>query len=136
MAYEDTSVPVSRSQERIKMLILKNGGTGVAFVTHPPMEGFEAVIPIDGCTYTVRIRATVAGKDAEQEQRRIWRVLYYHMKDIFEASTSGVMELREMILPYIVTRDGQTIAEHILPKLDKAIEGNPERLLPYRGRDA
>jgi hypothetical protein len=52
------------------------------------------------------------------------------MKDIFEASNSGVMEFRELILPYIVTSDGQTIAQHILPKLDQAIDGNPARLLP------
>jgi hypothetical protein len=53
-----------------------------------------------------------------------------HLKDIFEASNSGVMEFRELILPYIVTKDGKTVAQHILPKLDSAINGNPERMLP------
>jgi hypothetical protein len=64
------------------------------------------------------------------EERRIWRVIFYHLKSVFEASESGVMEFRELILPYIVTRDGHTVAEHILPKLAEAIAGNPSRLLP------
>ena len=131
MAYEGTAVPVSRSQEKIKQMILENKGTGVAFVCEPPMEGFQAAMPIDGKTYTIRIQAFIKeARDPDQETRRIWRVLYHHIKDIFEASNSGVMEFRELILPYIVTNDGQTIAQHILPKLDQAIAGRPERMLP------
>src|SRR5882724_11522324 len=124
MAYENTSVPVNQSQAKIKDLIMRNKGTGVAFVCEPPMEGFQAAMPIDGKTYTIRIQAYLKKeRDPEQEARRIWRVLYYHLKDIFEASNSGVMEFRELILPYIVTNDGQTVAQHILPKLDSAISG-------------
>lgn len=130
MAYESTSVPVSRSQEKIKKIILANKGTGVAFVSEPPMEGFHCAMPIDGKTYTIRIQALVKEtRDKEQEERRIWRVLYHHLKDIFEASNSGVMEFRELILPYIVVRDGRTVAQHIVPKLDMAIDGHPEKML-------
>ena len=39
------------------------------------------------------------------------------------------MEFRTMMLPYIVTKSGKTIAEQIIPKLDEAIERNPSRLL-------
>lgn len=132
MAYENTQVAVPKSQDKIRTLILKNKGTGVAFISQPPMEGFQAMMPIDGKTYTIRISAQVKSdrRDPEQETRRIWRVLFHHLKDIFEASKSGVMDFRELILPYIVTNDGKTIAQHILPKLDSAIEGKPERMLP------
>ncbi len=51
------------------------------------------------------------------------------MKGIFEAADSGVMEFREMMLPYVVTKEGRTIGEIILPQLDKAIQQNPARLL-------
>ena len=66
------------------------------------------------------------------EQRRIWRVLYYHLKSIFESADSGVMEFRDLILSYIVIADGRTVAEHIVPNLARAVAGNPSRLLPER----
>lgn len=151
MAYEQTSVPVSRSQDAIRKLILANGGSAIAFISQadPPIEGFEAHIVIDGKTYRVRIKAEVKLHERKRRRRRygampprdtneeaikrIWRVLFFHLKSVFEASKSGVMEFRELMLPYIVTDYNKTIAEHILPHLDKAIQQNPERLLTSGG---
>jgi hypothetical protein len=141
MAYEHTTVPVSRSQEAIRRLILANGGTGVAFISQPPIEGFEAQIVIDSTPYRIRISAECkvphgkrnrTGRDdpRQREEKRIWRVLLAHMKSIYEASNTGVMEFRQMILAYIVTKDGQTVGEHILPQLTVAVNSRPERMLP------
>lgn len=133
MAYEDTEVPVERSQGKIRDLLLKNGATGVAFImqTDPPAEGFEAMVTIDEKPYRIRIvancRANKKGK--EQETRRIWRVLFFHLKSIYEASNSGVMEFRELMLAYVVVRDGRTVAQHLLPQMDRVISGNAELLL-------
>lgn len=131
MAYEGTEVPVARSQESIKKLVMGNGGSGVSFICKPPMEGFEALMPIDGVEYRIRIQAHVPEKtrDVDARLRQIWRVLFYHLKSVFEASRSGVMEFRELMLPYIVVKDGHTIGEHLLPNLEKAVESRPERLL-------
>jgi hypothetical protein len=131
MAYERTKVEAARSQVGIRNLLMTCGGAGIAFISQPPMEGFEALMPIDGVTYKVRIQADVPvdSRDVEADVRRIWRVFYYHMKSVFEAADSGVMEFREMMLPYIVVKDGQTIGQHILPNLAKAVESRPERLL-------
>jgi hypothetical protein len=134
MAYENTEVPVARSQEAIRKLILANKGIGVMFWSKPPREGFEAYIPWGDATYHIRIQAEVRptrkDKDGEASVRRIWRVLYYHMKAIYENAASGVMEFREMMLPYIVTANGQTMAERILPHIDKAILADPMKMLP------
>ena len=131
-AYGTTSVPVERSQGAIRDLVMTRGGSGIAFIEQPPMEGFHCLMPIEGVTYTVRIQAHVPkdSPDVPQERRRIWRVLYYHLKSVFESSASGVMEFREMMMPYIVTKDGRTVAEHILPNLEKNIQKDPSRLLP------
>jgi hypothetical protein len=150
MAYEGTEVPVSRSQEGIRKLVMGRKGGKVAFITDPPREGFSAVVEIDGLPYQIRIfgvcREPVKNCNrsyrgsteltAKQifdfqssEERRIWRVLFYHMKNVFEAADSGVMEFRELMLPYIVTKSGMTISEQLLPNLAKAIESNPSRLL-------
>ena len=151
MAYEKTAVPMARTQEGLRKLIQAHKGFGLAFVSEqdpegqrPPEEGFQAKVMIDGVPYVIKIVAK--GKHPprysserqkllfkEQEERRIWRVLYYHMKSVFEAADSGVMEFRELMLPYIVMPgDGRTIAEHILPRLAEAIAGNPNRLLPEK----
>ncbi len=158
MAYENTAVPVARSQEGIRKLIMSRQGSKVAFISDPPTEGFEAVVVIDGQPYRIRImgvcqsppdtkarrhfRYGVIGEKpttdkfkadfCESEMRRIWRVLFYHLKSVFEAADSGVMEFRELMLPYIVTGDNRTIAEHLIPKLAAAVAGNPARLLPSR----
>jgi hypothetical protein len=105
----------------------------------PGREGFHAKVMIDSKPYSVRIMATVKranGRTAlqttayvEREERRIWRVIYYHLKSVFEASDSEVMEFRELMMPYIQIADGRTIAEAILPQLENAIAGNPARIL-------
>lgn len=48
----------------------------------------------------------------------------------FEASDAGVIDIRDVILPYIVTRDGRTLSEHILPKMPEIMSMPVDRLLP------
>jgi len=154
MAYENTEVAVSRSQEGIRKLIMSRKGGKVAFVSDPPQEGFSAFVEIDGIAYQIRLMGvcreapqeksrkyqgrTIGSKETtdrqrekfrEAEERRIWRVLFYHLKSVFEAADSGVMEFKTLMLPYLVTKSGRTIAEQIIPRLDEAIERNPARLL-------
>jgi len=146
MAYEGTEVPVARSQEAIRKLIMSHGGYGVTFVSERDpgspfaQEGFHAKVLIDQKPYAVRVMATVKSSTKrmtekqqvawqEKEERRIWRVLFYHLKSVFEAADSGVMEFRELMLPYLVTGNGKTIAEHVLPQLEAAIAGTNSKLL-------
>lgn len=132
--YNNSSVAVARSQERIRRLILDHGGKGIAFISQPPKEGFEAQILIDEKFYHIRISVDCLqkgnAKKQEQEERRVWRVLYHHMKDVYVASESGVFEFRVLMMPFVVTQNGQTIAEHIMPKLDAAVAGYTTKLLP------
>ena len=158
MSYESTSVSISKSQDELRKLLLRHEGSSVAFVSEPEKEGFQAMVPIDGKLYHVRIMArmrvclpkNIKGRhyrgrwiaprtvndEREAEARRIWRVIYYHVKSVFDTADAGVMEFRELILPYIVTKDGGTIAEHILPKLDQALSGRADRFLSAGDSDA
>ena len=140
MAYDKTIVAVSKSQEGIRKLIMGRKGSKIAFISDPPREGFQAEVEIDHLPYQIRIFGVVAQDTSsrtqkqretylEQEHRRIWRVLYYHLKSVFEAADSGVMEFRDLILPYIVTKSGKTIAECIVAQLEHAINHNPARML-------
>lgn len=138
MAYEKTSVAVTKSQDGIRKLIMGHKGFGVAFVSEndpggelPSQEGFHAKVMIDNKPYSVRIVATIrkAARDREQEERRIWRVLFHHLKSVFEAADTGVMEFRELMLPYMVMQNGKTVSENILPQLDAKLAGRGDRLL-------
>ena len=133
MAYESTEVPMAKSQEGIRKMIYGHKGTGVSFVSQPPREGFEALMMINQLAYRIRIMATCKVKysrnDKEQEERRVWRVLYWHLKAIFESADSGVIDIRDVILPYVVTPDGRTLSERILPKLEEMLL-DPNRSLP------
>lgn len=140
MAYDKTSVSVSKSQDGIRKLIMARKGSKIAFISDPPREGFQAEVLIDKLPYQIRIFGTVEVDASsrterqrenyvEQEHRRIWRVLFYHLKSVFEAADSGVMEFRELMLPYIVTKSGKTVGECIVPQLAHAININPSRLL-------
>ncbi len=112
MAYETTEVAVSKSQDAIRKLIYAHKGTGLMLVSHPPREGFEAFITLEDTPYHLRIMATCRQfkegsfrykggfeKAVVQEERRVWRVLFWHLKAIFEAADSGVIDIRNVILP-------------------------------------
>ncbi len=145
MAYETTEVAVSKSQDAIRKLIYSHKGTGLMLISRPPHEGFEAFIEVDKLPYHVRIMAICKDqkkdkngwlrstanyeKAVDQENRRVWRVLYWHLKAIFEAADSGVIDIRNVILPYVVMQDGSTLSDHIVPKMAQLLTMNPERLL-------
>ena len=78
--------------------------------------------------YRTRSAGTVATL-IDQELRRVWRVLYWHLKAMFEAADSGVIDLRDVIMPYVVLKDGSTLADHIKPRMAELLTMNPARLL-------
>ena len=141
MAYEDTKVAVSKSQDGIRKLINSHNGTGLILLSEPPREGFEAKIKLD-TAYRIRIMAICRKIGAqrtdnalrnaqEQEVRRVWRVLYWHLKALFEAADSGVIDVRDVILPYIVLHDNQTLSDHVKPRMSELMNlENTARLLP------
>jgi hypothetical protein len=132
MAYETTAVPIARSQELIRKMIYSHNGTGISFISQKPREGFEALVTIGEMPYRIRIMATCQeGKkiSPEQEERRVWRVLFWHLKAMFESSDSGVIDIRDVIMPYIVMKDERTISEHIIPKIEQMMTMDANRLL-------
>jgi hypothetical protein len=145
MAYETTEVAVSKSQESIRRLIYAHKGTGLMLLSQPPREGFEAMVTMAEQAYHIRIMATCkdqkkdrngflrsAGsyeKAREQEERRVWRVLYWHLKAMFEAADAGVIDIRDIIMPYVVLRDGMTLSDHIRPRMADLMTTDPSRLL-------
>jgi hypothetical protein len=132
MNYHDTKVRVMQSQADIRKLVYAHKGTGVSFMSRPPREGFEALVTMGSQGYHIRVMATcktVSERLREQEERRVWRVLYWHLKAMFVAADSEVIAIEDIIMPYIVTPDGRTIAEHVAPKLAEMRGMTHEKLL-------
>jgi hypothetical protein len=133
MAYDRTEVAVSKSQDEMRRLIYSHQGTALVLVSQPPREGFEAMLLIEKMSYHIRVMATCktvpwvvkglkrSGRAyahaVEQENRRVWRVLYWHLKALFEAADSGVIDVRTIVMPYVVLKDGRTLAEHVIPRM-------------------
>lgn len=155
MAYETTEVAVSKSQDQIRRLIYAHKGTGLILVSQPPREGFEAMVELEGTAYHIRIMATCKDQSKykrgystfyrkgkaleharEQEERRVWRVLYWHLKAVFEAADAGVIDIRDVILPYVVMRDGLTIADRLKPRMRELMTLEPGKLLLGTGEVA
>jgi hypothetical protein len=147
MAYDRTDVPLVKSQDAIRRLIYSHRGTGVMLISQPPREGFEAMVTISDQSYHIRVMATC--KDItrdkygvkrtgnslstarDQEERRVWRVLYWHLKALFEAADSGVIDIRNVIMPYVVLADGRTLSDHVVPRMAELTRlEDTSRLLP------
>jgi hypothetical protein len=158
MAYENSDVSVSRSQESIRKLLRSHGCFGFNALSavdptgkHPSIEGYEAQILLDGKPYRIRIVADVPSAPdrrskgriyrgtaeltdkqkiefIEKAERRIWRVFYYSLKANFEAADTGVLEFREIMLPYLVMSNDQTVGKHLLKSIDLTIQ-SPARML-------
>ena len=105
-----------------------HGATNIAFASasDPRMEGFQATVVLEGRPYGIRVAVPVKEKKNEklqdQENRRVWRVLYHHMKAIFEAGDSGVIDIRELLLPFLVTKDGRTLGQRVIQDMPKMLE--------------
>jgi hypothetical protein len=118
--------------------MMAHGASNIAFASSidPRMEGFQATVILDGKPYGMRVAVPIKEKQNEeiqdQENRRVWRVLYHHMKAVFEAADSGVIDIRELLLPFLVTTDGRTMGQRILQDLPKAIAAPQKSFLEAR----
>jgi hypothetical protein len=145
---EGTSVPVSRSQEELRSLVLRVEARRVAIIEDPDSAAFA--FEASGRTIRFRIalpqdapptgggrrRSGTAAQEAiRAEHRRRWRALVLVVKAKLEAVASGVETFEEAFLAQIVLPGtGRTIAEQLIPQLAAAYEsGEPVALLPAAG---
>jgi hypothetical protein len=136
MAYEDTSVSVAQSQGAISKLLEKHRvhSQSISTSRHPVRtEGvtFQLDDPLTKRAYLIKIVAHPTN-DSEQETRRIWRVLFYHIKTMFESLNSKVMTFEQVFLPFVVTTSGKTVAEEMHPKFAELGAPLPQLMGPKK----
>jgi hypothetical protein len=125
--YSSTSVTVAVTQYRDVTGLLADYGIEVwEFGTHKGrnMAQVRFQLPESGHWVRARLRARVepgmTEKQIEQEERTVWRALYYWLKSQFEAIEYGLFTPEEAFIGWLelATPDGMTtVAELVLPRL-------------------
>ena len=139
MSYaESTTVSPEKSQLEIAGLLRKYGATGflhgwqedramVSFDAHGRRVRFDMTTPTDWAAYRftkTRVRRSdAAAKNAmEAEVRRRWRALLLVIKAKLEAVETGIVSFEEEFAAHIVLPDGTTVAQHVIPAIQRAYE--------------
>lgn len=131
---ETTSVPVSKSRGQIDELLrawecegvrwtdyFSEGRTLLEFVWEPPnapafMARFELRLPGEY-------------RNAEQEWRRLHRVLRVFLLGQLEAVEGGLVTLEEVLLGHIVGPNDRTVGQELLPRLKELTSSSAVALL-------
>lgn len=123
-----TDVPVERSKRHIEELLTKAGAEGYHTGWQAPTgsdPGWDAVeflwrgkqirFRLPRRVGAQRIRGRVIAED--QFNRARWRVLCLVVKAKIEAVEAGISVFEEEFLSFIVTANGKTVGEVLLPRL-------------------
>lgn len=157
MAYaKDTTVSVSKSKAEIEDVLAKYGATnftcGSMEEKNLALIGFRIKTKA-GELLAIRIHLPLPNKDAfakikyknrcyaqdctpeqqhqrwEQACRSAWRSLLLCVKARLEACDSGISTIEREFMPDIVTENGQTLAQIVLPQIPAMARGEPPRLM-------
>ena len=137
MPYEDTKVPVSRSQDGIRSLLREHGARSFAFGEDVDGSGtLYALVRFEHEGLAVRLRvphklideqeaerrtqynhksvARTLADQEERESRRIWRVIHYNLKARMESVEEGVETFVEAFMAHVINAaTGLTVYEEL-----------------------
>lgn len=124
MAYaEQTKVPVEQTKTEIERTLVRYGADRFAYFT----EAGKAVIVFEAKDRRLRFDLPLPAGEGDKEQksrRQKWRALLLCIKAKLESVASGIESFEEAFLAHVVLPDGQTVANHIAPRIAEAYEGN------------
>lgn len=124
---EQTKVPIARSKAAVEQLLAKRQASEFGTYTDP--KGSHVSFRVEGLF--VRISVPMPDGD-EREARRRWRSILLALKAKFDAVDSEISTLEQEFMAHIVVADGQTVGEHLLPRLAAALTAGkmPRLTLP------
>jgi hypothetical protein len=140
---QGTEVSASRSMEEIRRVAMRfgadkfatfegDGAIAVAFTYNNLSVRLEIEVPDrddDEFRFTPTGRRRRSDSEPlilwEKECRRRLRSLAAIVKAKFVAVEDGIRRFEEEFMPYVVTNDRKTIAEHLAPQLEAAMAGKP-----------
>lgn len=124
MAYaEQTKVPVEQTKAEIERTLVRYGADRFAYFT----EAGKAVIVFEAKDRRLRFDLPLPAGEGDKEQktrRQKWRALLLCIKAKLESVASGIESFEEAFLAHVVLPNGQTVADHIAPRIAESYEGN------------
>lgn len=137
---EHTKVPVGRSQDQLRQLVIDRGATGWALGE----DDGRALVQFRMANRVLRFRLNMTvtlteferkkgvkpRRVDEKEERRLWRSLHMAIKAKLVIAEDGIETFDEVFLANIVTPDGDTIGERAARQIPAMVsEGKPIALL-------
>lgn len=143
---ENTQVPIGRSRDEIERTVEKYGAEQVAFYSSTDaamvvfVKGgkqvrFVLAMPSLKDPEVMYTPAKKTRTDAEKNKRRDqvirsrWRSLALVVKAKFEAVETGIVTYEQEFGMHMVMPDGRTVADHVLPNIERAVMTGDTRLL-------
>lgn len=106
---EDTSVPVSRTQDEIKTRLRTAGADRIAVYESDDHSAIAFSLGIG--MYRITVPVDRSAKNVAQDQRRAWRLLGLLMKSKLEAVREGATTVEREFLADRLLHDGSTMGE-------------------------
>lgn len=116
-----TKVPVVQTRNEIERLVEQHGADQFVYFSHAARS---AIIGFRIAGRSMRITLPLPGDEFQEDQRRqverqMWRVLLLVVKAKLEAVAGGVSTIEQEFLAWMVTGDGRTVGEIVLPQFKK-----------------
>jgi hypothetical protein len=118
----DTKVPVERTRAEIEKTLTRFGATRFAcgWDPHGATLAFEAKSRHIRFVLPLPIEIKGGGKRMDQIVRARWRALLLCIKAKLEAVESGISSFESEFLAHVVLPSGETVGEHLKPRLADA----------------
>lgn len=117
---EDTTVPVSRTQDEVKTALRRVGADQIAVFESD--ERSAIAFRLGAGMYRITVPLDAKAKNPAQDARRAWRLLGLLMKSKLEAVREGATTIEREFLADMLVHDGRTVSEWALPQIALAQE--------------
>lgn len=143
----NTEVCAEKSRIEIERTLERYGASSFFYATEPgraiigfrahnrvvrmnlPVPKFEDYLMVPGSSWRERTEAQQT-KVYEQAVRTKWRCLALAVKAKLEVVESGIATFEQEFLAHVMTPDGRTVGECVLPRLEEAYRsGKPVQLM-------
>lgn len=136
LAYYRTTVPIYKTQDKIKTVLQKFGLTGIRFTEYKEIGIIEFVLQRFDKEMAFRFKFNMSKK--ESLKRQIYRCLFHYLKNRFMAVEFGITTVEEEFLQELILKlpDGtDTTVKEIVKEQLSNLEFDSTLQLPFKEKE-